>query len=83
MVHEPDACTAVTSASIDGAAQQVFRARHDNVSALQGTIRHKGRSLDPEKSMVATVLILMGTQPIASGSVAGNDWLLPAPSAGV
>jgi len=32
--------------------------------------------------MVATVLILVSTHPIASGSLAGNDWLLPTLSAG-
>mmetsp|Transcript_22700 Transcript_22700/g.40193 ORF Transcript_22700/g.40193 Transcript_22700/m.40193 type:complete len:236 (-) Transcript_22700:11-718(-) len=36
-----------------------------------------GAFLDPvaDKLMVATVLILLGTQPIAGGVLAGNDWL--------
>ncbi len=32
--------------------------------------------------MVAAVLILVSTHPIASGSLAGNVWLLPTLSAG-
>ena len=51
---------------------------------VQGTVSAFGAFLDPvaDKLMVATVLILISTHPIASGSLAGNDWLLPTLSTG-
>jgi len=38
-----------------------------------------GAFLDPvaDKLMVAAVLVLLSTQPIAAGPMAGNAWLLP------
>ena len=54
------------------------------LSLTQDTASAFGAFLDPvaDKLMVAAVLILISTHPIASGSLAGNMWLLPTLSAG-
>lgn len=51
---------------------------------MQGTHSPFGAFLDPvaDKLMVCTVLILLSSKPITSGSFAGNDWLLPTITSG-
>jgi phosphatidylglycerophosphate synthase len=48
-------------------------------SGLQNCSSAFGAFLDPvaDKLMVAAVLVLLSTQPIAAGPLAGNAWLLP------
>jgi phosphatidylglycerophosphate synthase len=47
---------------------------------LQNQFSAFGAFLDPvdDKLMVAAALILLCTQPIAAGPLAGNAWLIPA-----
>ena len=51
---------------------------------MQNTTSAFGAFLDPvaDKLMVATVLILLATEPLKGGPWAGNTWLLPSLSSG-
>lgn len=56
---------------------------------MQGTLSTFGAFLDPvaDKLMVAAVLVIVASRPLAAGPLAGNAWLVPAlaigaPSAG-
>ena len=51
---------------------------------MQNTISAFGAFLDPvaDKLMVATVLILLASEPLKGGPWAGNTWLLPSLSSG-
>ena len=46
---------------------------------LQNAHSPFGAFLDPvaDKLMVATVLVLLSTQPLAAGPLAGNAWVMP------
>jgi hypothetical protein len=46
---------------------------------LQNAHSRFGAFLDPvaDKLMVSTLLVLLSTQPLAAGPLAGNDWLVP------
>jgi hypothetical protein len=46
---------------------------------LQNASSAFGAFLDPvaDKLMVATVLVLLSTQPLAAGPLAGNAWVMP------
>ena len=47
---------------------------------MQGTMSTFGAFLDPvaDKLMVAAVLVIVASRPLAAGPLAGNAWLVPA-----
>ena len=51
---------------------------------FQNATSEFGAFLDPvaDKLMVATVLILLSSQPVAAGTMAGNTWLMPIATIG-
>lgn len=54
------------------------------LAALQNASTPFGAFLDPvaDKLMVAAVLILLSTQPLAAGPFAGNTWFVPVATLG-